>query len=151
MIVGQFLHNGSHVEPRVLASIRLVGISTSWSGVDFLVDTGAGRTCLHPTDALRAGVDPVALTSPDRWQDTVTFQGVGGLVQYFVTPVRYAFRHHDGTTQFVDDSICVAPWSALNQALPSLLGWDVLNRFGLLADWSSGRLELHPPHSLPSQ
>ena len=146
MIVGDLRHNGAHVEPRVLASIQLVGISPSWTGVDFLVDTGAGWSCLHPADARRAGVAASALVSPDQWPEMVTVQGVGGIVQYFVAPVRYAFRHHDGTTQYIDDRIHVAPRTPLNAGLPSLLGWDVLSRFGLLADWSSRRLELHPPN-----
>ena len=90
------------------------------------------------------------LASPDQWPEMVALQGVGGLVQYYVAPVRYAFRHHDGTTQYIDDRIHVAPRTPLNAGLPSLLGWDVLSRFGILADWSSRRLELHPPHALRS-
>ena len=78
----------------------------------------------------------------------VTLQSVGGLVQYYVAPVRYAFRHHDGTAQYIDDRIQVAPRAPVNAGLPSLLGWDILSRFGLLADWSSRRLELHAPNSL---
>ena len=147
MIVGEFLHSDTQVEPRVLASIQLVDISPSWVGIDFLLDTGAGWSCLHPGDALYAGISATALVSPERWADTVTFQGIGGLEQYHVTPVRYAFRHHDGTTQFLDERIYVAPRTPLNLGLPSLLGWDVLRRFGILADWSTGRLELHSPRS----
>jgi hypothetical protein len=77
----------------------------------------------------------------------VTLQSVGGLVQYFVAPVRYAFRHHDGTTQYIDERLHVAPRTPSNAGLPSLLGWDVLSQFGLLTDWSTGRLELHQPGS----
>jgi len=148
VILGRFDPNYTHPWPRVRVGVLLTGISQAWAVVDFVLDTGASATCLHPSDAIQeVGIDPVMLTDPSQWPTAVTFSGVGGGVDYFVTPARYALLHDDGQVQYIDGTINVARWNAGNQTLPSLLGWDVLGKFSLFADPSSGRLELHPPQT----
>ena len=52
MIVGNFGDDG---RPAVGARLQLPRFGVSYD-VEFLVDTGADVTCLHPKDATRAGV-----------------------------------------------------------------------------------------------
>ena len=65
-------------------------------------------------------------------------------MSYFTTSALYAFMHDDGRVHLIDGTIKVAQWTLTNQALPSLLGWDILASFTLFADPSTGRLELTP-------
>lgn len=82
------------------------------------------------------------LTDPTRWPGVTTYSGIGGGVDYFPVPVRYALRHDDGQFDFIDGAINIARWNAGNQTLPSVLGWDVLAHFTLFSDPSTGRLEM---------
>ena len=68
--------------------------------------------------------------------------GVGGTTLYYVTPAIYAFVADDGRVQIVNGPVLVAQLRPDNQELPSLLGWDILERFEVLVDWRSRRVEL---------
>lgn len=145
MIPGRFDPNYAHPWPRVRAGVLLKDIAQDWIVVDFVLDTGASATCLHPTDALTiSGIDLSMLTDPARWSVVSTFSGIGGGVSYFTTSALYAFMHDDGRVHLIDGTIKVAQWTLTNQALPSLLGWEILASFTLFADPSTGRLELMP-------
>jgi len=44
--------------PMIRVLLYLPGISTRWAPVDFLLDTGAGTSVVHPLDATtRLGID----------------------------------------------------------------------------------------------
>ena len=125
--------------------VKLTDISDEWAIVDFVLDTGASVTCLHPSDAIQeVGIDPVVLTDPTRWANVTAFGGIGGATSYFTTPAEYALVHSDGQITLIDGTINVAQWTPANQSLPSVLGWDILEHFSLFVDPSSGRLELTP-------
>ncbi len=145
MIVGWFQEDALHPIPRINVALWLPKISESWAVVPFVLDTGAAVTCLHPNDALlRAGIAPIMLGDPLRWPAMATYQGIGGNVRYFKSPVQYRLEHNDASMQLLDGTIHVAPWSRETSPLPSVLGWDVLRHFRVVLDWSLGLVELHP-------
>jgi hypothetical protein len=145
VIRGRFDPRYTHPWPRERVGIRLTSISPDWAIVDFVLDTGASATCIHPADAIQhVGLDPVMLTDPSRWPNAVAFGGIGGSVNYFTTPAEYALVHDPGEVTFLAGTIKVAQWTQTNQSLPSLLGWDVLAEFRLYCDPGAGRLELTP-------
>ena len=151
MIVGRFHRGDPHPISWIDVGVWLPGISQEWAVAPFVVDTGAGTTCLHPGDALSiVRINPLLLGDPMRWPRAVTYQGIGGRTTYFQSPVRYRLRHDDGPEQFRESTIHVAPWSREMEALPSVLGWDVLRHFRVVLDWSLWSVELHalaPPHA----
>ena len=72
--------------------ILLPGITAKVVEVDFLVDTGAMATVIHPRDAIfRLGITPMRLASPEQWQNLQTMQGVGGTSTQYVVPAEYGF------------------------------------------------------------
>ena len=132
--------------PRVTVGLWIAGITYVWARVEFIVDSGAGSTLLHPRDAQgRVGIQPFHQADLSRRAGRVTYTGVGGNVTYFVTPVRYRFQHDDGRYQYIDGTINVAPLRADNRQLPSVLGWDVLSHFEVLLNWTTKTVELRDP------
>jgi hypothetical protein len=88
--------------PRLSVAVFLQGVSTNWAAVDFVIDTGACATCLHPADAVnQIGIPALRLVTPAAWGQRANFLGVGGNVDYYVVPTSYAFRHDDGQWQYI--------------------------------------------------
>ena len=54
MIRGEFDVSDPYPRPWIRVFAYLAGISATWTEVRFLLDTGAGMTCLHPRDAIAA-------------------------------------------------------------------------------------------------
>lgn len=105
---------------------------TRWVGVPFLVDTGAGHTCVHPLDAVRRfGISPTTLVDPTKWPAVVNGGGVGGGAQYFDCPALYGFARDDGQVETIAGSVWFGQLTPGNQRIPSLLGWDMLQHFKL--------------------
>ena len=143
MISGHFGLNFARPMPVVRASLHLPGITSSFVALDFLLDTGATSTCLHPQDAIvRVGISPAALATPHLWPSVTSSQGIGGPAGYYSHPAVYAFRHDDGTWQQIDEEICIAQPSPTNAVLPSLLGWNLLQHFKITIDWATQRVSL---------
>lgn len=113
--------------------------------VNFLVDTGAVRTSLHPFDAGLVGF-PF-----DELRDPFDLVGVGGSSAYYREPALVVIAGIRGDYTF-DITLTIAkpePPSASNprpvvNRLPSLLGRDVLNRMRMDYDFGGGRLEFSP-------
>jgi len=61
--------------------------------------------------------------------------GVGGEALYFVVDAVYAFLRNDGQWQQLQGEIRVARMTTGNMTLPSLLGWDILQYFEVVANW----------------
>lgn len=122
--------------------ILLPELAEKWFEVDFLLDTGASRSCLHPSDAIAgAGIRRAALADPARWRQHEPPRGVGGESIYYVTLATYAFVTDAGEAQVVDGHIRIGQLRPGSLGLPSLLGWDVL-QFEIVVDWQSKRIEL---------
>src|SRR4051794_13573744 len=108
--------------------VQLPAWSTS-GDIDFLVDTGASRTVLHPADAYRLRVpfdDLVPAEHARAW-------GTGGVAAYAEEPA--SLRFVDAGRPFdLDFRIWIALPDPYNVRLPSLLGRDVLQYFRLTVD-----------------
>jgi hypothetical protein len=144
VIRGYFNLGSGWPVPWVQVNLFLPGHSQDWQPVEFLLDTGAAMTCLHPRDAMLVGVEPVRLTSAASWPRLEQSFGVGGAAAIFVTPARYAFERDDLPPYIIEGEIRVAQLSLGNQRLPSLLGWDVLKHFALSIDQDTGEVTLRP-------
>ena len=122
----------------VRAMVRLLRLGVEGT-VDFLVDTGADVTCLHPQDVrkLELSLDTV---SPD---DRIGFTGVGGSLDYFrEEAIIYFNDDEDSELRFFCD-IHISHNPAV-EGLPSLLGRDFLNRCSLLADYPENQALITP-------
>lgn len=131
MIAGYFEPDGS---PHVWANLFLPRLGVL-GAVDFLIDTGASLTVLHPRDGvrLRCPFDTLALP--------VEFQGVGGVHTYYRETAIVVFDD-DGEEQDFRIEISIAMPGSSADGLPSLLGRDVLNRVRMEYDFTQRRLEL---------
>jgi hypothetical protein len=129
--------------PVVRVSLRLPRIARDFVSIDFLVDTGATESYLHPLDAkVRVGIDHATLTDPPRWLNRQVTHGIGGRVTCYVEPAVYVFHHDDGHEQQITHEIHIAPPTATNAMLPSLLGIDMLRYFKVSMDYAGQRLVL---------
>lgn len=125
----------------VRVDVLLPSVTNSWFTADFLLDTGAARTCLHPRDALNFGVGEATFANRSDWPRQ-RMSGVGGTTLYYVAPATYSFVTDNGGANRIESQILIAQPRTANAALPSLLGWDILERFELLVDWRTRRVEL---------
>ena len=129
--------------PVIRASLHLPGITQDFVAIDFLVDTGATESYLHPQDAkVRVGIDPSMLAEPQRWPDRQVTNGIGGTVICYVRPAIFLFHHDDGQEQQITHEISIVPPTPANSVLPSILGMDVLSHFILSMDYVGLRLVL---------
>lgn len=97
--------------------------------LDFLVDTGAGNTVIHPPDiqGLSLPLDLLAHRRPMR--------GVGGASGFFFEPAILYFWDDDQSTVYTYRlAIGIAEPSSANRNYPSLLGRDILDCWYLESD-----------------
>ena len=145
MIRGSYINSGGGIQPRVQVGLSLEGIGFPFGHIQFLLDTGATTSCLHPDDAvLRMGVTFPQFEQLLQSGSPAPIRGVGGSVPYFHVPATYFFLHEDIRLETILGEILVAVPSRENRGLPSLLGWDVLSQFHLDLDWSRSLLTLEP-------
>lgn len=126
--------------------LYLPGISKRWAAVEFLLDTGAGSSVVHPLDATtRLGIDDVALRTPSLWPIQRTAHGIGGSSAEYSVPAHYALQRDDGTRATHREDLAIARPTPANQTLPSPLGWDILRHYRLVADWNALTIRLETP------
>ena len=102
--------------------------------VSFLLDTGADSSCLHPGDAVGAGVPFEQL------RDRGLSRGIGGASPYFQEPATLSFP--DGiAARIYQVGLLIAEPDETNRNLPSLLGRNIVNHWYVEYDPASGRLE----------
>lgn len=135
------IHVGS---PRILVTVqaeRYVG------SVRFMIDTGAAVSIPLPTDAhslLRHDLFEIDFERDPRRYDVSGFSA--GRTRCVVLPARYAFTTDRARLHTIRAPILVAeptpfrPSSEGNWNRSSLLGRDLIHRFGLLLDYTN-----HPP------
>ena len=110
--------------------------------VDFLVDTGADNTCLHPWDMGKLMVDYRKLR-----RNTITSSvGVGGSLAYFREEGQLVFRDVNGDVRVWDLTIRLSSRTDSPELLelPSLLGRDFINLCSFQADRSKNQVMLEP-------
>ena len=93
--------------------------------VDFLVDTGADATSLHPYDVSRTGIDPSTLPGTLR-----TASGIGGQMRY-IEAGAFVYLYDTEASDWHRFPVLLAvsadaPPDPSNR-IPSVLGRDVLN------------------------
>lgn len=143
MISGGFGFDFIVPMPMIRVSINLLGITTDFVALDFLLDTGSTNTCLHPRDAtVNLGLPWEMLTNQSAWSRRAVTAGIAGVATYFVQPAVYLFHHDDGKVQQLARDIQVAVPTTSNERLPSLLGMDILRNFRLSMDYLEQRLVL---------
>ena len=103
--------------------------------VDFLVDTGADCTVLHPGDVLLLQVDYAQL------KGDVPIQGAGGIVRNCAERGLLVFAEENRRLlRAYSVDLMIPPPSLDNLRLPSLLGRDVLDRWEMRFSRSRGLL-----------
>ena len=107
-----------------------------WGRVNFLVDTGADVTTLHPSDASN-------INCPfDELENPVEVGGIGGEQTYYDEPAIIVFYGTDRTYGF-RTNLSVGKPSEETDDLESLLGLDILNRMRMDYDFRRKRLRLY--------
>lgn len=93
--------------------------------VDFLIDTGADYTSIHPGDVNRLGIDYRRL----RRTSLSSFSGIGGSMDYYEESGLLIFHESTGETRnhTLNIRISASKNDPEIQGLPSLLGRDFLN------------------------
>lgn len=137
MIVGEFDARG---RPYVKGELTLPRLGVS-HGVNFLLDTGADSTCLHPRDARTLRI-PFGRLTGARF-----FKGVGGKSSpYFQERAILSFS--DGaSSRLYEIDLYIAGQSEGNEGLPSLLGRDVINHWYMHYDPSNANLKFVVRHA----
>ena len=102
--------------------------------IDFLLDTGADSTCLHPSDAQMLGI-PF-----DMLRDESISSGIGGGASYYRESALLAFRDGPITSGY-NIRLLIARPTTSNARLPSLLGRNIISRWSVLYEPINGRLE----------
>ena len=133
MISGAFTADG---EPRLRGVLSLPSLDDPII-VSFVIDTGAEKTLIVPSDYLRYGV---------RYADYATCPkafiiGFGeGQMEARKVQATLAFRKDDGEFERLALEVEIAS----GQGPRSVLGWDVLCLYRLVADYSARYLCLEP-------
>jgi hypothetical protein len=102
--------------------------SSEASGVQFLVDSAADMTVLHPQDSLRL------FPKPSDWaaiqsHPTRTVGGAGHGLPHRLVDALIVFTHEDDTMDSEPVTVWIAPPNDQNVQQESLLGRDVLASF----------------------
>ena len=113
--------------------------------VNFLADTGAVNTCLHPNDGRHIQI-PF-----DELRDPHSAIGIGGSQPYYREPALVILTDSGGECKFLITLSIARPQlptpsnpRPVVNLLPSLLGRDVLNRLRIDYDHPGGRLRFFP-------
>src|SRR3954465_1995256 len=73
--------------PVLQVSLHLPGITSTFVGVTFLIDSGPTDSCLHPRDAtVRLVISSAMLSSSLLWPDVGANHGVGGTTGCYMHP-----------------------------------------------------------------
>ena len=130
MIVGRFDGQG---RPRIRGRLIISRFNVD-RRIDFLLDTGAESTCLHPRDVSRARI-PI-----NELGGAIQSRGVGGLSAYYREPAVIFFEDR-AYTRIYEIELLIADPREGNRGLPSLLGRDVINNWRISYDPTDSTLE----------
>ncbi len=129
MILGEFDELGRpYVECRLI--IPRLDVNQRMA---FLLDTGADRTCLHPSDTRRARIPVGELGG------ATESLGIGGALPYYREPSLLLFNDESQTRVYAVELLVAEPRVGIEN-LPSLLGRDLINRWLVEYDPTNARL-----------
>lgn len=107
--------------------------------IDILVDTGAQVTCILGPDAGILNVPYASLSQP------ATLRGVGGATVMYREEAILTFRDTENDRIYrYRTEVRIGPRNGPDNNLPSLLGQDILQRWSLLHEPATARLEATP-------
>ena len=136
-INGRFREQDCPPSPSITAFVEIPNLG-AWASVEFLVDTGATRTVVHPGDVLKFGIDIVtyAVDACPR-----TFSGVGGDASFGVEDAILHFKNAKTNLRVFIGPLDPCQFDfALNKNVPSLLGRDFLNQGRLIVDYENNEV-----------
>ena len=142
-INGRFREQEALPSPLVTAFVEIPDLGVSAS-VEFLVDTGATRTALHPGDVLKLGIDIVTYAAGAYPR---TIAGIGGQASYGVEDAILHFKNSKANLRALIGPLEQSQFDfALKKHVPSLLGRDFLNQGRLIVDYEKNELsfEMRP-------
>ena len=142
-INGEFRAQEALPSPLITAVVEIPNLGVMAS-VEFLVDTGAMRTVLHPRDVLKFGIDIVTYAAG---ACPSTFAGVGGEASYGVEDAILHFKNSKANLRAFIGPLDPGQFDfALKKDLPSLLGRDFLNQGRLIVDYENNEVsfEMRP-------
>ena len=131
MIRGRFDHQG---RPYVQGWLILPRLNIQ-GDVEFLVDTGADSTIIHPLDGQKLGVPFGEL------QGEIVSVGIGGSHPYFPEDAILLFEDDVRLRQYRCEVLIGKPSDILNR-LPSLLGRSLLNHWRMVYDRTDNLLTM---------
>lgn len=127
---------------RAVVEVPKLGV---WGTVDFLADTGADNTTLHPDDIAFLQADLTRLDPPN-----IRSRGIGGRLEYHTERANLYFGDGPGLTvwQCEEFRICAEirdPQVAkIMEGVPSLLGRNFINLCLNVGDPKDNRFSLEP-------
>jgi len=98
--------------------------------IQFLIDTGADATTIHPQDSLRL----LAPAEIKALGGAIPFGGAGAGKSHHPSESELIFMRTNGTLEAIALRVYIAEPGAHNMRLESLLGRDVLDRFVMMFD-----------------
>lgn len=130
------------IYPFVSVDLRIAGVPQQTARINFVIDTGAAVTVIHPSDALIELKMTSASLDPASWPVRQTLAGVGGASRYLVRAADFVFDDDRGPIRFRDELVRIGELRPGFRNLPSLLGWDLLQHFRLAIDPSARTVTL---------
>ena len=121
MIRGFFRAESRYPLPIVEVHLSLPTLGLTTRQLEFVVDTGASTSCLHPIDAVAMGLALDDLDDPTRWDRAEFRGGVGGASRYFIVPASCQFEDDSGPRRSIEGEMRIAQFTSANAELPSLL------------------------------
>ena len=107
--------------------------------LQFLIDTGAAVSVIHPVDATAIAID---FEGSFAGAPVETNLGIGGTARYQREMSSLEFTQADGTWSRYRFALRIALPSASNAVLPSILGMDFIQHFRLTVSVREDRVEL---------
>jgi hypothetical protein len=129
-VIRGYFHPDRPPHPYVEVAVSIPRLSTGFVGIQFVVDTGAAQTCIHPMDAMTLLEIPEGtLSRAPRGVEPLPFSGIGGGASYYGYDVELAVFDDTRGWQRIEIVAAVAVPTRTNRWIPSLLGLDVLKHF----------------------
>jgi len=155
IIKGEYFKEGEFYRPYVSVEISFPELRVT-DYIWFLVDTGADKTAISEKDVLRLGIDYNKLQKADK-----DLGGIGGSVDTYETEavIKLSKDHVDRINVLVmknkiPDEIQGeerGKWKILHQKIPSLLGRDILDEFGVFIHRKTNRLLILSDDEIPEE
>ncbi len=144
MAIAGYFDSGDEPASFVEARVHLPRLGLSGT-VDFLLDTGADATTLHPGDTGKIPIDLSTLS-----QDSISVRGIGGEMRYVQEEALVYIEDGDtGGWHRFSIQVHVTPLSEHDtvRGLPSVLGRDILNSCRCVFDAGQSLVSLEPRSS----